>query len=336
MIGVGYLFATAIGFVQIAPRSTTRRAVQSLRRIRRRRPAGHRHQGPRRLRQPRLCRDDRRLVGGRRQDGGEPALRRAGGVLRRLSPRLGPARRPGRRRRVPAPQAIRPGAEPGARWYRARARAFNAPGQRQPLLAWQLADISRRARRAGALLPRPAEGDRPSRPRAGRLLLGRRRRGASPTSTPRWPNGWASTWRASRRAPRRSQEIVAGDGMALIRSVKADPGTTRNAVIDLDLATVDRRGAAGALHAPRFGEPRRRAGAEPHHRAQPHPGRGRLRPNCAASEMRFTRFFNSTPMAIAGRRPAGPHPAHQCAVPVAVLLGRRPRRGRPHACGSTR
>ena len=33
-------------------------------------------------------------------------------------------------------------------------------------------------------------------------------------------------------------EIVAGDGMALVRSVKADPGTTRNAVIDLDLATV--------------------------------------------------------------------------------------------------
>ena len=39
-------------------------------------------------------------------------------------------------------QSIRPGADPGARWYRTRARAFNVPGQRLPMLAWQLADIS--------------------------------------------------------------------------------------------------------------------------------------------------------------------------------------------------
>ena len=48
-----------------------------------------------------------------------------------------------------------------------------------------------------------------------------------------------------------------------------------------------------------------------------------------AAEVRFTRFFNSTPMAIAGVDQSGPHPAHQRAVPVAVLLGGRPRRGRP-------
>ena len=65
--------------------------------------------------------------------------------------------------------------------------------------------------------------------------------------------------------------------MALIRSVKADPGTMRNAVIDLDLATDDRQGAAGTLHAPRFGEPGRPRRAEPHHRAQPHAGRGFVR-----------------------------------------------------------
>src|SRR5690606_25499859 len=40
-------------------------------------------------------------------------------------------------------------------------------------------------------------------------------------------------------APGRLQlaEIVAGDGMALVRAVKADPGTVRDVVIDLDLAT---------------------------------------------------------------------------------------------------
>ena len=69
--------------------------------------------------------------------------------------------------------------------------------------------------------------------------------------------------------------------MALVRAVKADPGTTRNAVIDLDLATVDGPGAAGALHAPRVGQPRGHQRTDPHDRAQPHPGRGRLGASCA-------------------------------------------------------
>ena len=117
--------------------------------------------------------------------------------------------------------------------------------------------------------------------------------------------------------------------MALVRSVKADPGTTRNAVIDLDLATVDRRGAAGALHAPRH-RPAARARTGRRrtivlNRTQGEDASADLR----ASEIRFTRFFNSTPMAIAGVDQQRPHPAHQRAVPVAVLLGRRPRRGRP-------
>src|SRR5690606_13930740 len=32
-------------------------------------------------------------------------------------------------------------------------------------------------------------------------------------------------------------DIVAGDGMALVRAVRAEPGTVRDVVIDLDLAT---------------------------------------------------------------------------------------------------
>src|SRR5690606_10075023 len=40
-------------------------------------------------------------------------------------------------------QAIRPGTDTGARWYRVQARSFRMPGQRQPLNAWKLADISR-------------------------------------------------------------------------------------------------------------------------------------------------------------------------------------------------
>src|SRR5690606_2979630 len=94
-------------------------------------------------------------------------------------------------------------------------------------------------------------------------------------------------------------EIVAGDGIALIRSVKADPGATRNAVIDLDLATVS--GAAVPVRfmhrvtATRDGAP----GASRTivlNRDHGEDASADLR----ASEVRFTRFFNSTPMAIAG------------------------------------
>jgi len=94
-------------------------------------------------------------------------------------------------------------------------------------------------------------------------------------------------------------EIVAGDGMALIRSVRADPGTTRNAVIDLDLTTMtgealpvrfmhrvsaSREGASGPTRTIVL------------NRTQGEDASADLR----ASEVRFTRFFNSTPMAIAG------------------------------------
>ena len=56
MIGVGFLFATAIGFVQVAPRSTADELAKAFVDSHGRGPAGHRHQGPRALCQPRLCR----------------------------------------------------------------------------------------------------------------------------------------------------------------------------------------------------------------------------------------------------------------------------------------
>ena len=125
------------------------------------------------------------------------------------------------------------------------------------------------------------------------------RKAASPTSTRRSPNGWASTLRASRPATPRLSEIIAGDGMALVRSVRADPGATRDTVIDLDLATVTGEALpVRFMHrvtATREGAPgpsrtivlNRNLGED---------ASAELR----ASEIRFTRFFNSTPMAIAG------------------------------------
>jgi two-component system cell cycle sensor histidine kinase/response regulator CckA len=93
--------------------------------------------------------------------------------------------------------------------------------------------------------------------------------------------------------------MVAGDGIALINSVRAEPGTSRNAVIDLDLAkvggealpvrfihrvTATREGTRGATRTIVL------------NREEGEDSSAGLR----AAEVRFTRFFNSTPMAIAG------------------------------------
>jgi two-component system cell cycle sensor histidine kinase/response regulator CckA len=99
-------------------------------------------------------------------------------------------------------------------------------------------------------------------------------------------------------------EIVAGDGMALVRAVKAEPGATRNA----SSTWILQRRRAGfcpcrfmhRVSASRDGlqGPTRTIVLN---RTQGEDSSAELR----ASEIRFTRFFNSTPMAIAGVDGAG-------------------------------
>jgi len=141
MIGVGFLFATAIGFVQIAPRSTgdelSKAFVDS-------------------MSQGLIVTDTKgRVVYANRayaeMTGAASAadLKTVEGLLSDVPEasvtiyRLASGLRDGQAGdgEFRLAQSIRPGAEPGARWYRARARTFSVPGQRLPMLAWQLADM---------------------------------------------------------------------------------------------------------------------------------------------------------------------------------------------------
>ena len=239
MIGVGYPLRHRHRLRADRAALDHRRTVEGVRRFDDAGPGRHRHQGPGGLRQPRLCRDDGRHL--------------APPMSRRWKACFPTCRRPPRRStgwpracrdgqagdgEFRLAQAIRPGADPGARWYRAQGAHLQ---RARPAAAAACLAARRhfaRAGRAGALLPRSAKGDRPSRSRAGRLLL---RRPGRPRHLHQRDAGRMARHRSGElhaRRTRRSQEIVAGDGMALVRSVKADPGTTRNAVIDLDLATV--------------------------------------------------------------------------------------------------
>ncbi|PSM19658.1 PAS domain-containing sensor histidine kinase [Nitratireductor sp. StC3] len=298
MIGIGYLFATAIGFVQIAPRSSgdelAKAYVDSM-------PQGLIVSDLK----GRVCYANRayadltgassaadvRSVEGLLSDNPDaaPVVERIASALRDGQSGEGEFR---------MSQSIRPGSEPGARWYRARARSFAAPTQRQPLLSWQIEDISaERAEQERFFLDLQQAIDHLDHAPAGFFSTDADDRVTYVNATlAEWLGiDLASFTPGSVTLP----EIVAGDGMALIRSVKAEPGSVRNAVIDLDLLT----GGGEALPvrfmhktmASRDGVP----GASRTivlNRAKGEDATADLR----ASEVRFTRFFNSTPMAIAG------------------------------------
>ncbi|MGB3501113.1 MAG: response regulator [Mesorhizobium sp.] len=298
MIGVGYLFATAIGFVQIAPRSTSdelsKAFVDSMR------------QGlvvtdmrGRIVYANRAYADltgvataaDVRTVDGLLADNPE-----AGPTVSRLATQLTDGR--DGEGEIRLSQSLRPGSDPGARWYRVRSRTFSIPSQRQPLFAWQLADISsERAEQERFFQDLQQAIDHLDHAPAGFFA-------ADSGGQVTYVNATLAEWLGIDLAEFRPGAIalpgiVAGDGMALIRAVKAEPGDTRNAVIDLDLSTTkgealpvrflhrvtaNRDGVQGATRTIVL------------NRTQGEDSSADLR----ASEVRFTRFFNSTPMAIAG------------------------------------
>ncbi|MGD9915729.1 MAG: PAS domain-containing protein, partial [Rhizobiaceae bacterium] len=298
MIGVGYLFATAIGFVQIAPRSTADELSRAL--------VDSMGQGVvvtdtkgRVIYANRAYADmtgatgaaDVKTVEGLLSDSAEAAP-----VIIRLSSALRDGQAADGEFRTA--QAIRPGAEAGARWYRVRARTFSVPGQRLPLQAWQIADISiERAEQERFFLDLQTAIDHLDHAPAGFFS-------ADADGRITYLNATLAEWlkidlAAFTPGTTSLAEVVAGDGMALLRSVKADPGTTRNAVVDLDMTTVTgealpvrmmhrvaatREGAPGATRTIVL------------NRAEGEDASADLR----AAEVRFTRFFNSTPMAIAG------------------------------------
>ncbi|WP_378951884.1 cell cycle histidine kinase CckA [Mesorhizobium sp. ANAO-SY3R2] len=298
MIGVGYLFATAIGFVQIAPRSPadglSKAFVDS-------------------MAQGLVVTDAKgRVVYANRAYAdmtGAAAASDLKTVENLLSDvpeasatisQLASGLRDGEARdgEFRLAQSVRPGAAPGARWYRVQARAFSVPDQRQPLNAWQLADISpERAEQERFFLDLQQAIDHLDHAPAGFFS-------ADQDGRITYVNATLADWLGIDLASFTPgavtlDEIVAGDGMALVRSVKADPGTTRNAVIDLDLATVNGE-ALPVRFMHRVSASREGVNGPTRtivlNRTQGEDSSAQLR----ASEVRFTRFFNSTPMAIAG------------------------------------
>ncbi|TYR33751.1 response regulator [Mesorhizobium microcysteis] len=298
MIGVGFLFTTAIGFIQVAPRSTadelSRAFVDTMGQglivadIKGRVVYANRAYAEM---TGATSAADVRTVEGLLSDSPEasPTIYRLAAGLRDGIAGDGEFRLGG---------AIRPGADPGARWYRVRARTFKVPGYRQPLSAWQIADISaERAEQERFFLDLQKAIDHLDHAPAGFFA-------ADASGRVTYINATLAEWLGIDLASftpgsTTLSQVVAGDGMALIRSVKADPGSTRNAVIDLDLSTVS--GAALPVRFMHRVTASRDGAPGPSRTIVLNRNHGEdASAELRASEVRFTRFFNSTPMAIAG------------------------------------
>ena len=229
------------------------------------------------------------------------------------------------------PTPLAGGEGSGARWYRIAARPLPAANRRRALTAWTLADISARARPAGNGVPGAAARHRLSRPRAGRLLLGRARRAH------RLPERDAG--RMARHRPRRASsagaltlaDIVRGDGVALLAGVAGRRrAANRTDVIDLDL--VKRNGQSlpvRLLHRVPVAA-RRRAGRDAHAWCSTARPARRSRKRCApprcASPASSTTRPSPSPRSTA-RAASGAPMRRSCACSRAVAAATAPARG---------
>ena len=298
MIGVGYLFATAIGFVRIAPGAPggdlAKRFVDTMvHGLVITDPKGRVIYANRTWAEMTGARS---AVETRTVESFLGSNEDAASTILRLSSALRDGQVSEGEFRLS--RGLRPekdAAEP--RWYRVRARMFSSPDYRRPLHAWQIADISEeRAKQERFFQDLQKAIDHLDHAPAGFFA-------ANPDGRITYVNATLAEWLGVDLAKFRPEsltlpEIVAGDGMALINSLKVGPGATRDAVIDLDLAaTTGEALPVRFMHrvtATREGEPgatrtivlNRTEGEE-------------SSSDVRAADVRFTRFFNSTPMAIA-------------------------------------
>ena len=185
----------------------------------------------------------------------------------------------------------------GSAWYRLKSKLLKVAGASKPLAIWQISDISdERAEQERFFRDLQLAIDHLDQAPAGFIST-------NADGSIAYINATVADWLgldlgSFRPGRMRMDDIVAGDGIALISSVRAEPGTIRSAVIDLDLAKSN-----GQALPVRF-----------YHRVQsskdglPGPSRTIIINRSAgedglseqrAAEVRFTRFFNSAPMAIA-------------------------------------
>ncbi|MGK9050847.1 cell cycle histidine kinase CckA [Xaviernesmea oryzae] len=182
----------------------------------------------------------------------------------------------------------------GAHWYRLKARLLGPAGKGQ-LDIWQITDItSEREDQERFFRELQNAIDYLDHAPAGFFSAGKK-------GEIFYLNATLAEWLGidlTKFVPRSTTiaDLVAGEGMALIQSVQAAPGLDRTETLDLDLRRANGQSLpvrlVHSVSATRDGAP---GESRTIVLARPKGGEG----DQSASAMRFTRFFNNTPMAIA-------------------------------------
>ena len=189
------------------------------------------------------------------------------------------------------------GGEGGARWYRISARALPQNSRRRALTAWTVTDVSReRARQEAVFQELQHAIDYLDHAPAGFFS-------AEPDGRIVYLNATLAEWlgidlTSFQPGAMTLADIVQGDGIALLSSPPGDEVPNRTATIDLDLLRANGQSlpvrllhrvpmtADGAPGATRTVVLNRSPGEE-------------VSESLRAAEVRFMRFFNNTPIAIA-------------------------------------
>ena len=182
-------------------------------------------------------------------------------------------------------------------WYRLVARGLSHKSYKKPLIVWEISDVTQdRLKQESVFQDLQHAVDYLDHAPAGFFS-------AQANGEIVYINATLAEWLGidlTQFKPSEMQlsDIVLGDGMALLNSVDAEPGETQTTVIDLDLARSNGQSLPVRLY---HRVPYTTDGAPGATRTvvlNRSPGVG-IAEELRAAEVRFTRFFNNTPIAIA-------------------------------------
>jgi two-component system, cell cycle sensor histidine kinase and response regulator CckA len=191
------------------------------------------------------------------------------------------------------PTGLKTGEE-GARWFRTRVRSMSVPGIGNDLTVWQVSDITAaRRRQENAFQELQNAINYLDHAPAGFIA-------SEANGSIVYVNATLADWLGIDLAQfepgsRTLRDLVIGDGIALLEAARPNGPAVRTSVIDLDLARSDGKSLPARLY--------HRAAAS----MDGAPGTARTvvlnrmlgdRDGDGGAEIRFTRFFNNTPMAI--------------------------------------
>ncbi|WP_404864503.1 cell cycle histidine kinase CckA [Georhizobium sp. MAB10] len=186
----------------------------------------------------------------------------------------------------------------GARWYRLSGRPLVLEeSQSEKLFAWQLCDITAEREEQERFFKDLQHAiDYLDHAPAGFFSAGRK-------GDIVYINATLADWLSIdltkfRPGSLTIAEMIAGEGMALIDSVQAEPGRNKTATLDLDLRKTNGQSVPVRL-VHRVSATRDGAPGESRTIVLARNGTEGSDHSAATAEMRFTRFFNNTPMAIA-------------------------------------